>query len=133
MPTRRPATKTSTRHAARRRPVRAPGTSRPARTAPLASAEASGPPPPPAAIDKDKGKGDKRPRLKLVRDSFTIPKEEYAGLDALKKRAAKSGLPSKKSELLRAGLKALAAMGDASFRDAMSAVPALKTGRAKKR
>ena len=50
-------------------------------------------------------------------------------LDTLKERAAKAGLPAKKSEVLRAGVKALAAMGDAAFAAAMGAVPALKTGR----
>jgi hypothetical protein len=71
-------------------------------------------------------------KVKLVRDSFTIPKTEYAAIDELKKRAAKAALPSKKSELIRAGLLALAGMGDASFQAAMSAVPMLKTGRPKK-
>jgi hypothetical protein len=66
---------------------------------------------------------------KLVRDSFTIPKSEYSVLDQLKKRAAVIGVPSKKSEVLRAGVKALAAMDDAAFRSAMAAVPTLKPGR----
>lgn len=77
-------------------------------------------------------KSDKPAKIKLVRDSFTIPKSEYATLDQLKQRAAKSQLPSKKSEVLRAGLMALAGMGDAAFQAAMSAVPTLKTGRPKK-
>ena len=44
---------------------------------------------------------------KLVRDSFTIPKNEYAAIDALKARAIALGTSVKKSELLRAGLMAL--------------------------
>jgi hypothetical protein len=74
-------------------------------------------------------KPEKVKKPKLVRDSFTIPKAEYAVLDALKQRAAKAGLPAKKSEVLRAGVMALAGMGDAAFAAAMGAVPALKTGR----
>ena len=66
---------------------------------------------------------------KLVRDSFTIPKPEYAVLDELKQRAAKLAVPAKKSELLRAGIKALAAMPDGAFLIALRAVPAIKTGR----
>ena len=66
---------------------------------------------------------------KLVRDSFTIPKMEYAVLEGLKQRAGQSGNPAKKSELLRAGIKALAAMPDAAFLVALKAVPAIKTGR----
>lgn len=66
---------------------------------------------------------------KLVRDSFTIPKAEYLVLEALKQRAVQLAQPAKKSELLRAGIKALAAMSDADLRTAMQAVPAIKTGR----
>ncbi|MDR3452103.1 MAG: hypothetical protein P4L96_04765 [Rhodoferax sp.] len=66
---------------------------------------------------------------KLVRDSFTIPKIEYGVLDELKQRAAKLAHPVKKSEVLRAGIKALAALPDAVFLTALEAVPAIKTGR----
>ena len=66
---------------------------------------------------------------KLVRDSFTIPKNEYAAIDALKERAVTMGTSVKKSELLRAGLMALLAMGDPAYRRALAAVPTLKTGR----
>lgn len=66
---------------------------------------------------------------KLVRDSFTIPKPEYAVLEALKQRAANLKRPAKKSELLRAGISALDAMTDKAFLAALSGVPSLKTGR----
>lgn len=74
-------------------------------------------------------KADKPKKPKLVRDSFTIPKAEYEVIEALKQRAAKSGSPAKKSELLRAGIKALAAMNDAALLSALKAVPSIKTGR----
>ena len=73
-----------------------------------------------------------KPKQKLVRDSFTIPKAEYAVLEALKVRAADLKRPTKKSELLRAGVAALNAMGDKAFLAALSTVPSLKTGRPKK-
>ena len=66
---------------------------------------------------------------KLVRDSFTIPKAEYAVLAELKQRSVTLGAPAKKSEVLRAGIKALAGMGDAAFAAALGTVPPLKTGR----
>lgn len=66
---------------------------------------------------------------KLVRDSFTIPKAEYLVLDELKQRAAKLTRPAKKSEVLRAGIKILAALSDAAFLTALEQVPAIKTGR----
>jgi hypothetical protein len=66
---------------------------------------------------------------KLVRDSFTIPKSEYAAVDALKSRAVALGTAVKKSELLRAGLKLLTGLSDGAYLDALSAIPTLKTGR----
>lgn len=87
-------------------------------------------------------KADKKPALpakpakvkkpKLVRDSFTIPKDEYGVLAELKQRCAKLEHPAKKSELLRAGIKALAGMSDKSLLTALKAVPSIKTGRPKK-
>ena len=64
-----------------------------------------------------------------MRDSFTFPKAEYEVLEAMKQRAAKLKVMVKKTELLRAGIKSLAALGDAAFLSAIAAVPSLKTGR----
>jgi hypothetical protein len=74
-------------------------------------------------------KVEKAKKPKMIRDSFTIPKTEYLVIDALKERAGKLSRAAKKSELLRAGVKALAAMSDAAFLAALSAVPTIKTGR----
>jgi hypothetical protein len=71
----------------------------------------------------------KAKKPKLVRDSFTIPKLEYLKLEELKHRSVKLGTAVKKSELIRAGIMALAAMTDANFMKATKAVPAIKTGR----
>ena len=68
---------------------------------------------------------------KLVRDGFTIPKSEYNVLAGLKLRAAMLTRPTKKSEILRAGIAALNAMNDKQFLAAVIAVPSLKTGRPK--
>ena len=68
---------------------------------------------------------------KLVRDSFTMPKAEYAVIESLKQRAAKLDQPAKKSEMLRAGIKALNAMTDANLLAALLAIPTIKTGRPK--
>jgi hypothetical protein len=72
-----------------------------------------------------------RPKAKLVRDSFTIPKSEYSVLEGLKVRAANLTRPVKKSELLRAGIAVLSAMSDKAFLAALDGVPSLKTGRPK--
>jgi hypothetical protein len=70
-------------------------------------------------------------RQKLIRDSFTIPKSEYVLLEALKLRAANLARPTKKSEVLRAGIAALYLMTDKAFIVALDRVPSLKTGRPK--
>lgn len=93
---------------------------------------------PPSEKDSKPAKpavADKQPKVKkakLVRDSFTIPKDEYLVIDTLKQRSAKLGQPMKKSELLRAGIKLLHSLDEAHFRMALAAVPAIKTGRPKK-
>jgi hypothetical protein len=81
-----------------------------------------------AALPKTE-KSAKPKKPKLVRDSFTIPKAEYAVLDDLKQRATQLNSAVKKSELIRAGIKALAAMSDTAFLAALKAVPTIKTGR----
>jgi len=76
------------------------------------------------------GKLLKAKKPKLVRDSFTIPKLEYLKLEELKHhRGVKLGALVKKSELIRAGIMALAAMSDSNFLKTTKAVPAIKTGR----
>lgn len=74
----------------------------------------------------------KNKKPKLVRDSLTMPKGEYDVLELLKVRAATLQTHIKKTELIRAGIKSLAAMADAEFLAAIKAVPNLKTGRPKK-
>lgn len=81
------------------------------------------------AVKVAPAKPAKLKKPKMVRDSFTFPKAEYAVLDGLKMRAAKLGSPAKKTELLRAGIKAIAAMQDAAFVATLKSVPSLKTGR----
>ncbi|MDP3088676.1 MAG: hypothetical protein Q8M99_10880 [Methylotenera sp.] len=76
---------------------------------------------------------EKIPKLKMERDSFTMPKVEYAQFSVLKERLIKLGQPAKKSELLRAGIMQLTAMTDAALKVAMSKVPTIKTGRPNKK
>ena len=73
----------------------------------------------------------KAAKVKLVRDSFTMPSDEYAVLGQLKQRALAGAHHAKKSELLRAGVKLLASLDDAALLRALTAVPAVKTGRPK--
>ena len=66
---------------------------------------------------------------KLVRDSFTFPKDEYQAIAGLKQKALGLKHSAKKSEILRAGLKLLGSLNDKAFLAALTNVPALKTGR----
>lgn len=58
-----------------------------------------------------------------------MPREEYAEIEALKQRLLTLSKAVKKSELLRAGVLALARADDASLLAYIDAVPNLKTGR----
>jgi hypothetical protein len=84
-----------------------------------------------AAAQADGHDGVEAHKAKLLRDSFTIPENEYAVLAALKERATHLRRPAKKSELLRAGIAALQAMNDKAFLAVLGEVPSLKTGRPK--
>lgn len=97
------------------------------------------------AAEKHAGKGaepnaekgdDKRGKTvavaKLVRDSFTMPEVEFAQIAALKERAIRFGRPAKKSELLRAGLKVLCGLDDATLRATLDSLAPLKPGRPRK-
>jgi hypothetical protein len=68
----------------------------------------------------------------MERDSFTMPKDEYAAIGLLKSRMNALGHPVKKSELLRAGIKLLAAMSDNTLKLTMEKIPVIKTGRPRK-
>jgi len=83
--------------------------------------------------EKPKAVKEKTPKMKMERDSFTMPKTEYAQFSVLKGRLEKLGQPAKKSELIRAGLMQLSTMTDAALKAAMSKVPTIKTGRPKKK
>lgn len=120
--------KKAARPAPRRRTVTKAAPARPAaKRAARPAAKAAAKPVAKAAAKPAKVAKPRKP--KLVRDSFTIPKPEYAVLQALKDRAAVAGKAAKKSELVRAGIQALAAMTDGAFLNAISSVPAAKAKR----
>jgi len=80
--------------------------------------------------DKKDDKSDKKGRRdKVIRDSFTMPADEYDQIAALKKRCVALGVPMKKSELLRAGIASLQQMSDERLNETISAVSSVKTGR----
>lgn len=74
-------------------------------------------------------KAERGKKVQLVRDSFTMPENEYAVIATLKKRLQGAGAAAKKSELLRAGIALLANMKDAELVAALARVEKIKTGR----
>lgn len=80
-------------------------------------------------------KADKAPRSRKnpVRDSFTMPREDFELIDALKARALDVKRVAKKSELLRAGLHALNILEAAALAAALDRLMPVKTGRPKKK
>ncbi len=121
--TKTPAPKKSAAVAAPAHQVKAPPAPRKTPVGTKKAPRGAAPAPAPVVVPK--------PKHKLVRDSFTIPKSEYVVLEALKLRAARLARPTKKSELLRAGIAALNAMSDKAYLAAIGAIPSIKTGRPK--
>ena len=75
---------------------------------------------------------DKARKEKLVRDSFTMPEQEYAVLGQVKKACLKAGFEIKKSELLRIGVALISQIDLATLQNVLAGLPQLKTGRPKK-
>jgi hypothetical protein len=81
-----------------------------------------------AAADKP----PKPPKVRLVRDSFTMPETDFALVAVLKARALGLGRAAKKSELLRAGLQLLSQQDAPGLLAALERLQPIKTGRPKR-
>lgn len=111
-----------------------PAAPRPAAAKPAASspapAKAADPKP---AIKKPAAEAAKsvKPKKasKVIRDSFTFPETDYQKISELKKACLALGINAKKSEILRAGLHALASLDKNKLREVISKVEKIKTGR----
>ncbi len=71
-------------------------------------------------------------KVKVVRDSFTMPQAEYQQIAAIKLACSEAGLLVKKSEVLRAGLKLLSGLTPLQLKRAMGGLEKIQTGRPKK-
>lgn len=78
---------------------------------------------------KDRSKARKQ---KLVRDSFTMPEEEYAVLGEMKKACLRDGVEVKKSELLRVAVSLLRSMDVPQLQQALAALAPVRAGRPSK-
>lgn len=70
--------------------------------------------------------------IRVKKDTFTIPEEEYALIDILKNKLLKQGMYMNKSEIMRAGLLLLSDLNDNNLKCHCAKVDKLKTGRPKK-
>lgn len=85
-----------------------------------------------AAKDAPKRVEKKSKRVKVVRDSFTMPENEYQKIAEIKSTCLKAKMHVKKSEVLRAGLKVLAGLDSARLKLVLKSLEKIKTGRPKK-
>ena len=104
---------------------------------PAAKKAASAPKAAPAKVaakpaKKQKKEQKKEGKLKVVRDSFTMPQADYDLIAELKQKTLKAGLHAKKSELLRAGLQALSKLSAAQLKRAVAGLEKITTGRPRK-
>jgi len=117
----KPASKTAVAAAAATKPAPA----KKAAAASKATAKAA----PDAGKKAALAKPGKTKKPKLVRDSFTMPENEYDVIAALKKRCLGAGMPAKKSEILRAAIANLAKLSDTALLAAVRKLEVIKTGR----
>jgi hypothetical protein len=80
---------------------------------------------------KPSAKVAKPHKQKMVRDSFTMPADDYSKLNILKAKCLENGMEVKKSELIRAGLIALSGMPVKNLLSTVTMVEKIKTGRPK--
>lgn len=78
------------------------------------------------------GAKTKHKAAKLVRDSFTMPGDEYSVLGDVKRKCLKAGIDVKKSELLRIGVSLIRDLEPAQLNKILAGLPSLKAGRPRK-
>lgn len=89
-----------------------------------------------ATVRVDPKSGEKKTKkehkVKVVRDSFTMPQSEYQKIAEIKAACLKAKMHVKKSEVLRAGLKLLAELNAVQLKRTLNSMEKIKTGRPKK-
>ncbi len=129
----KPAAKPAAKTAPKPQPASKPA-AKPVAAAPVKPARKVAGPATPKAASKPDAPGTDAPKerkAKLVRDSFTMPEQEYAVLGQVKKACIKAGFEIKKSELLRIGVALISQLDMATLQQVLASLPQLKTGRPK--
>jgi len=71
----------------------------------------------------------KNAKVKVIRDSFSFPEQDYLKISELKKTCLAAGIHVKKSEVLRAGLHLLTKLNLTELKQAVEQVEKVQTGR----
>jgi len=71
----------------------------------------------------------KQQKVKMIRDSFNMPKSDYDKIAELKQKCLAAGVHVKKSELLRVGLTQLSMLSIAALLRSVNQIERIKTGR----
>lgn len=83
-------------------------------------------------VDKEESGLDKKNiarKIKVIRDSFSFPEQDYRKISDLKKTCLAAGVHVKKSEILRAGLNLLSQLSVDELKQAVDGVEKVQTGR----
>jgi len=74
-------------------------------------------------------KKEKQQKVKMIRDSFNMPKSDYDKIAELKQKCLAAGVHVKKSELLRLGLTQLSMLSVTALLRSVKQIERIKTGR----
>jgi len=83
-------------------------------------------------VESEAGTASKKRKIakvKVIRDSFSFPEQDYLKISELKKTCLATGVHVKKSEILRAGLNLLSKLNLDELKQAVEEVEKVKTGR----
>jgi hypothetical protein len=84
------------------------------------------------AVDKGESvptKKNNAGKIKVIRDSFSFPEQDYRKISELKKTCLMVGIQVKKSEILRAGLNLLSQLNLDELKQSIEKVEKVQTGR----
>lgn len=82
-----------------------------------------------AVASKPKKKEQEEKREAVIRDSFTMPQDDYTLIAQVRERALSVGVSVTKAEILRAALKTFSNLKDAELIDTLASLDKVKTGR----
>jgi hypothetical protein len=91
---------------------------------PTQTATPVAPTPKPTVKAKEKARKER-----VIRDSFTMPENDYSRIASARQRALKNGIAVTKAEILRAGLVAISQLRDEQFTELLAELDKVKTGR----